>query len=72
RGVLKQRLKDNQGAISDYSKAIEINPEDAYAYSNRGNAKYESGDQQGACADWRKASSLGDKDAAGWVRDQCQ
>ena len=30
---------DYYGAISDYTKAIEINPNDGDAYYNRGNAK---------------------------------
>ena len=29
-------LKDYNGAISDYTQAIEINPNDATAYNNRG------------------------------------
>ncbi|HGY5545329.1 MAG TPA: tetratricopeptide repeat protein, partial [Prochlorococcus sp.] len=68
----KGKSGDLQGAIADYSKAIEINPQYANAYKNRGIAKELVGDLKGACADWKEASSLGDKDAAGWVRDQCQ
>ena len=36
----KANLGDNYGAISDYTKAIEIYPSDG-AYYNRGNAKYD-------------------------------
>ena len=50
---------------------IELNPNFAEAYSNRGVAKEPIGDIKGACADWRKASSLGDKDAASWVKNHC-
>ena len=71
-GVEKGKSGDLQGAIADYSKAIEINPQDASAYYNRGIAKYQKRDLKGACADWREASSLGHKGAAGWVRDQCK
>ena len=39
RGSAKVSLKDYYGAISDYTKAIEINPNDAKAYYNRGIAK---------------------------------
>ncbi len=64
--------EDYQGAIADYNKAIEINPQLATAYKNRGITKELIDDLTGACADWRKASSLGVQDAFGWVRDQCQ
>ena len=33
---LKGNLKDYYGAISDYTKAIELNPNFADAYNNRG------------------------------------
>ena len=63
---------DYYGAISDYTKAIEINPKKMKAYGNRGISKEKIGDLEGACNDWRKASSLGDERAAKWVRDQCE
>ncbi|MDC0165899.1 tetratricopeptide repeat protein, partial [Synechococcus sp. AH-558-M21] len=70
-GNAKSNLNDYQGAIADYGKSIEINPQYATAYKNRGIAKEDIGDLIGACADWRKASSLGDKDPADWVKGQC-
>ena len=39
RGNAKDDLGDKKGAIADYSKAIAIDPQYAYAYYNRGNAK---------------------------------
>ena len=63
---------DNQGAIADYTKAIEINPKYAMAYYTRGLArKYVIGDLEGACSDWRKAAELGDEQAAQWVEARC-
>ena len=62
---------DYYGAISDYTKAIEIDPKYTDAYFNRGIEKELIEDFKGACADWRKASDLGVEDAANWVRDQC-
>ena len=41
RGNTKSDLKDCQGAIDDYNKAIEINPQYANAYTKRGLAKHE-------------------------------
>ena len=37
-----------QGAIEDYNKAIEINPQYAEAFNNRGIAKYALGDIAGS------------------------
>ena len=70
-GYEKAEAKDYNGAVSDYTKAIELNPNDAEAYSNRGEAKNLLGDLNGACADWKKAAELGDTEAAGWVSDEC-
>ena len=38
-GYDKAEAKDYYGAISDFTKAIEINPNDADAYNNRGISK---------------------------------
>ena len=59
-------------AIADFTKAMEINPENVSFYVNRGVAKEMIGDLDGACADWKEASFRGDKDSSGWVDDQCQ
>ena len=69
--IQKIEFKDYYGAISDYTKAIEIDPKYADVYRNRGISKELIEDMKGACADWRKASDLGVEDAANWVRDQC-
>ena len=69
---------DHYGAISDYTKAIEIDPSYGLAYSNRGYTKgIGFGDDQGACDDFKKAASLGyqyridwlQTSAATWCRD---
>jgi tetratricopeptide (TPR) repeat protein len=49
---------DKQGAIADYNQAINIKPDYALAYNNRGNAKYDLGDKQGAIADYNQAAQL--------------
>ncbi|MFM6007663.1 MAG: tetratricopeptide repeat protein, partial [Sphaerospermopsis kisseleviana] len=47
RGQLFGELKKYQEAIDDYTQAITINPKDANAYNNRGNAKSDLGDKKG-------------------------
>ena len=59
RCLVKANLKDYYGAISDCSKAIEINPKDGKAYINRGVSKFAIRDNEGACFDARKGKSLG-------------
>ena len=45
-------------AISDYNKAIEINPRDAKAYNNRGNAYQRKGQYDQAISDYNKALEI--------------
>jgi lipoprotein NlpI len=59
RGFSKDDLKDYYGAIADYTKAIELDPNYASAYKNRAIAKYYTNDLNGACEDARKSGSLG-------------
>ena len=47
-----------QGAIADYTRAIEINPQNVDAYYNRGLAEDDSGDYEGAIADYTKAIEI--------------
>jgi len=49
---------DYQGAIADYNQAINIKPDYALAYNNRGNAKSDLGDYQGAIADYNQAINI--------------
>ena len=57
-GVEKMKVKDYEGAIADYTKAIEINPDFAIAYSDRGFSKYSLKDYYGAIADYTKFTEL--------------
>jgi Flp pilus assembly protein TadD len=45
-------------AISDYTKALEINPRDAEAYYNRGIAYGEKGQYDEAISDYNKALEI--------------
>ena len=70
-GVEKHEKGDYQGAIADWSKAIEINPQYADAYINRGTGREVQNDLKSACQDWRKAAELGKKEPAEWVKEAC-
>ena len=59
RASAKTLLKDYNGAIADYTKAIEINPNNATAYHSRGINKYFLNDFYSACIDAKKAQDLG-------------
>lgn len=51
-------LRDLDGALDDFTKAIELKPEYAEAYYFRGLAKQAKGDVDGAVADFAKAIEL--------------
>jgi tetratricopeptide (TPR) repeat protein len=52
RGVNRYQSGDRQGAISDFTQAIQINPNFAQAYYNRGATRNDLGDKQGAINDF--------------------
>jgi tetratricopeptide (TPR) repeat protein len=58
RGITKVKGGDFNGAITDFSKAIELKPRYANAYNNRGSARHDTGDLKGAIADYTKAIEL--------------
>jgi tetratricopeptide (TPR) repeat protein len=57
-GAAKQASGDLDGAIADYTKAIELKPNLEGAYVNRGNAKQAKGDIDGAITDYNAAIEL--------------
>jgi tetratricopeptide (TPR) repeat protein len=54
----KKHHKDVQGALADYNKAIEINPEHIDAYKARGVVKTDLNDSQGAMDDFLQGAKL--------------
>lgn len=50
-------------ALADYNKAIEIKPDDADFYKNRGVVKQDQGDFAGALADYNMVLKLNPNDA---------
>ena len=60
-------------AISDYDKAIQLKPDDADAYNDRGNAKSALGQHFAAISDYDKAIQLKPDDAhAYYARGVCK
>ena len=57
-GLAKSTKGDQDGAIADFSQAIELDPRLADAYQNRGLAKSSKGDSQGAADDYERAKKL--------------
>ena len=71
-GAAKDDLKDFTGAIADYSKAIEIDPEGADAYYYRGLVKLILGQKDSGCLDLSKAGELGYSEAYEQIDKFCQ
>ena len=66
-GNAKKDIQDYIGAIEDYSRAINIYPDDWGAYTNRALVKEILQDYRGALADYTKVIELGPKDAEIYV-----
>lgn len=58
RGNAKNHLRDYQGAIADFDKAIRLDPDYAEAFTKRGDAKAGMGDYFEAIADYDEALKL--------------
>lgn len=67
RGIAKRGKGDLDGAIADYNRAIELNPQSTKAYINRGVAKRGKGHVDGAIADYKRAIELNPQDARAYV-----
>jgi len=70
-GKEKYDNKDYKGAIEDFNKAIELNPNDADAYYNRGDAKILLGQKDDGCLDYSKAAKLGYFQAYEQIKRYC-
>ena len=65
RGLARARKGDQTGAIANLTRAIELNPNFAEAYLNRGFVRRE-GDLAGAIADYTRAIELDPNDATAY------
>jgi len=64
-------IKDYKGAIEDCNKAIELNPNYAKTYYNRGNSKIRLGQKDDDCLDFSKAGELGLAKAYENIKEYC-
>ena len=72
RGDSKYKMKDFQGALSDYTAAIEKNPNFGIAYYRRGLVYIVLEQRQSACQDFRRAYGLGVKKVSAMLQKYCQ
>ena len=72
RGDTKRHRGDDDGAISAFSKALELNPQLAEAWGNRGLAKTQRGDIKGGCKDLKTGSDLGSPISKNLFARRCQ
>jgi tetratricopeptide (TPR) repeat protein len=70
RGNVRYRLEDRQGALRDYSRAIQLDPTYAKAYYNRGLVSAYLGDREGAHEDLHAAAELFLQQGREWDRDR--
>lgn len=64
--------EDYEGAIQCFNKSIELNPDYAAAYNNRGSCKWNLGYKSTEfCKDWRLAAYRGSKSAQDKLRKRC-
>jgi tetratricopeptide (TPR) repeat protein len=59
RGIEKGKQGDLEGAIADFTRAIELNLKEDAPYYNRAQAKWQKKDTAGAIADYTRAIELG-------------
>jgi len=66
RGIEKAKRGDLDGAIADFNRAAELNPNDDAPYYNRAQARRLKNDAAGAIADYTRAIELGSTNPAAY------
>lgn len=63
RGFERLDIGDYEGAVDDYTRALQIDGNQPTAYNNRGLAKFQVGDFAGAISDYTRSLELNDNEA---------
>ncbi len=66
-GIQKAQNGDLDGAISDFTRGIELDPKDSNAYFNRGIAKSRKGDLDAAISDFDRSIAIDPMNSAAFV-----
>jgi tetratricopeptide (TPR) repeat protein len=72
RAFSKSKVNDYKGAIEDYSKAIQLAPNKALYWLNRGFTHNNNDKDELACRDWKKAAELGSEKAKEMLEKYCK
>ena len=72
RGIIKYNMKDLDGAMTDHTRALEVDENYSDALRERGSLFAELGTVPSACADWKKASSLGDTRSTHYLQENSE
>jgi tetratricopeptide (TPR) repeat protein len=64
-GLVKYNLHNYTGAIDDFTRAVEMNPEHAEAYNIRGAAKYQLGELDDAIEDFNRSIEINSRRTGG-------
>lgn len=67
RGQARLEAGDIDGAIADFTEAIQINPNDTLAHASRGNAHYAKGNMEVSITDFTEVIRLNPEDPVGYV-----
>jgi len=76
RGLVWSKKKEYEKAIADYNQAIRLDPNHAFAYNNRGRARFSVRDYDKAIADFNQSMRLDPNNSfvfsnAAWLRATC-
>ncbi|MBK7095066.1 MAG: hypothetical protein IPH57_08475 [Saprospiraceae bacterium] len=69
---LENQMSDYKGALSDYTKTIELDSKKGFYYLCRGDVKIKLNDVAGACNDFRKAYELGEIEGFDKIKSHCK
>lgn len=72
RGFAKENIKDYEGALNDYNKAIQIDENHSVTYYNIGLLKLTKFNESKGCQDLKKAADLGLQQAKNTLKYFCE